>query len=92
MLIAYVVSSSRFYKLSNDILVRVVLIKHSLMITIFSDLPSHPQYQLALKQSTGHSGIVSFYIKGNAKKFLKSLKLFALAESLGGYESLAELP
>ncbi|XP_072758051.1 putative cystathionine gamma-lyase 2 [Anoplolepis gracilipes] len=55
-------------------------------------LPSHPQHKLALKQSTGHSGMVSFYLKGDARKFLKALKLFTLAESLGGYESLAELP
>lgn len=58
-------------------------------------LKSHPQHELALKQSYGHSGIMSFYIKGGleeSRKFLKSLKVFTLAESLGGYESLAELP
>lgn len=58
-------------------------------------LPSHPQYELVKKQTYGHSGIMSFYIKGDlkeSKKFLQSLKLFTLAESLGGYESLAELP
>lgn len=58
-------------------------------------LPSHPQHQLALKQSYGHSGIISFYIKGGleeSSKLLQSLKFFTLAESLGGYESLAELP
>lgn len=58
-------------------------------------LPSHPQHQLVLKQTYGHSGIMSFYIKGSlneSRKFLKSLKVFTLAESLGGYESLAELP
>jgi len=58
-------------------------------------LPSHPQHELALKQCTGHSGLISFYIKpgsGCATKFLKNLKVFSLAESLGGYESLAELP
>lgn len=58
-------------------------------------LPSHPQYQLALKQTYGHSGIMSFYLKGGleeSKRFLKALKVFILAESLGGYESLAELP
>ncbi|XP_029041703.1 putative cystathionine gamma-lyase 2 [Osmia bicornis bicornis] len=55
-------------------------------------LPSHPQHELALKQTSGHSGMVSFYLRGDATKFLKSLKLFTLAESLGGYESLAELP
>lgn len=58
-------------------------------------LPSHPQYELVLKQTYGHSGIMSFYMKGGlkeSKKFLQSLKVFTLAESLGGYESLAELP
>lgn len=58
-------------------------------------LPSHPQYKLVLKQTYGHSGIMSFYLKGGlkeSKKFLQSLKVFTLAESLGGYESLAELP
>ncbi|GAB0089129.1 cystathionine gamma-lyase [Sergentomyia squamirostris] len=58
-------------------------------------LPSHPQHKLALRQCYGHSGIMSFYIKGGleeAKTFFKNLKVFTLAESLGGYESLAELP
>uniref|UniRef100_A0A1I8QAD5 cystathionine gamma-lyase n=1 Tax=Stomoxys calcitrans TaxID=35570 RepID=A0A1I8QAD5_STOCA len=58
-------------------------------------LPSHPHHQIALKQTYGYSGVFSFYIKGNlehSKAFLKNLKMFALAESLGGYESLAELP
>jgi len=57
-------------------------------------LPSHPHHKLALKQTCGHSGLISFYIKegGSSKKFLESLKVFSLAESLGGYESLAELP
>ncbi|XP_034944955.1 cystathionine gamma-lyase [Chelonus insularis] len=55
-------------------------------------LPSHPQYELAKKQMTGHSGMVTFYLKGDSAKFLKALKIFIIAESLGGYESLAELP
>ncbi|KAG8437162.1 hypothetical protein GDO86_008020 [Hymenochirus boettgeri] len=62
---------------------------------IFPGLPSHPQYELTKRQCTGVSGMITFYIKGNldhAKTFLQSLKLFALAESLGGYESLAEHP
>jgi cystathionine gamma-lyase len=56
-------------------------------------LPSHPQHQLALSQTFGHSGIMSFYIKDESleksSEFLKALKVFTLAESLGGYESLA---
>ncbi|CAO2600531.1 Cystathionine gamma-lyase [Lemmus lemmus] len=62
---------------------------------IYPGLPSHPQHELAKRQCTGCPGMVSFYIKGtlrHAETFLKSLKVFILAESLGGYESLAELP
>lgn len=58
-------------------------------------LPSHPQHSLVLKQCYGHSGMISFYLKGKleeSKKFLSALKVITLAESLGGYESLAELP
>ncbi|XP_012876111.1 PREDICTED: cystathionine gamma-lyase [Dipodomys ordii] len=62
---------------------------------IYPGLPSHPQYELAKRQCTGCPGMITFYIKGtlqHAKTFFKNLKLFALAESLGGYESLVELP
>ncbi|XP_075471947.1 cystathionine gamma-lyase [Ascaphus truei] len=62
---------------------------------IFPGLPSHPQYELTKRQCAGVSGMITFYIKGNiehAKIFLRSLKVFVLAESLGGYESLAEHP
>ncbi|KAM6962907.1 cystathionine gamma-lyase-like [Aplochiton taeniatus] len=62
---------------------------------IFPGLPSHPQHELMKRQCTGCPGMITFYIKGklaNATAFLSSLKLFALAESLGGYESLAEHP
>lgn len=53
-------------------------------------LPSHPQHELSLKQTSGHSGLIAFYIKdGSGAKFLQNLKVFSLAESLGGYESLA---
>merc|ERR1712241_1207016 len=58
-------------------------------------LPSHPQHELAKRQMSGHSGMISFYLKGKLEesgKFLKALKVFTLAESLGGFESLAELP
>ncbi|XP_053549332.1 cystathionine gamma-lyase [Bombina bombina] len=62
---------------------------------IFPGLPSHPQYELTRRQCTGVPGMITFYVKGNlehATIFLQSLKVFALAESLGGYESLAEHP
>ncbi|XP_033007704.1 cystathionine gamma-lyase-like [Lacerta agilis] len=62
---------------------------------LFPGLPSHPQYELMQRQCTGCPGMISFYIKGNlenASTFLKNLKLFTLGDSLGGCESLAELP
>jgi len=61
----------------------------------YPGLRSHPQYALAKKQMEGFSGMISFEIKGGkpaALKFLRALRLFALAESLGGVESLIEHP
>jgi len=62
---------------------------------IYPGLESHPQHELAKAQTTGFGGVLSFEIKGtidNAKQFLEKLNVFALAESLGGVESLIELP
>lgn len=61
----------------------------------FPLLKSHPQHALALTQSSGSSGIFSFELVGtldDAQIFLSKLKLFATAESLGGVESLIEIP
>jgi cystathionine gamma-lyase len=61
----------------------------------YPGLRSHPQYVLAKKQMDGFSGMISFEIKGGkpaALTFLRALRLFALAESLGGVESLIEHP
>jgi cystathionine gamma-lyase len=58
-------------------------------------LPSSPTYRLAKRQMSQGGGMLSFRIKGGykaASKFLESLKVFSLAESLGGVESLAEHP
>jgi cystathionine gamma-lyase len=58
-------------------------------------LESHPQYALAKKQMTGCGGTFSFRVKGGQErvfKLLSSVKLFTLAESLGGVESLIEHP
>lgn len=62
---------------------------------IHPGLASHPQNELAKKQQRGFSGMLTIYVKGGleeSSKFLSSLRVFTLAESLGGYESLAELP
>lgn len=80
----------------NSLIVAQFLEKESTVERVLHPaLPSHPQYELVLKQTYGHSGIMSFYLKGGlkeSKKFLQALKVFTLAESLGGFESLAELP
>jgi cystathionine gamma-lyase len=61
----------------------------------YPGLKSHPQYEIGLRQASGFGGMISFEIKGGEKEsveFLESLKLFTLAESLGGVESLIEHP
>ena len=62
---------------------------------IFPFLTSHPQHELARSQMKGMSGMVSFEIAGGleaARRFLTRVKVFTLAESLGGVESLIEHP
>ncbi|CAI2344369.1 unnamed protein product [Caenorhabditis sp. 36 PRJEB53466] len=62
---------------------------------LYPALESHPQHEVHEKQTKGMSGMISFYLKGElqeSRSFLSALKVFTLAESLGGYESLAELP
>jgi len=62
---------------------------------LYPGLPSHPEHELARKQMEGFGGIVTFFIKGDlddARRFLERCDVFALAESLGGVESLIEHP
>jgi len=62
---------------------------------IYPGLKSHPEYALAKQQMSGFGGMITFFLKGGLKEsrtFLESLKIFALAESLGAVESLAEHP
>jgi cystathionine gamma-lyase len=61
---------------------------------LYPGLESHPQHELAKRQMSGFSGMVSFEasVKVNVKRMLESTKLFALAVSLGGVESLIEHP
>lgn len=72
------------------------LAKHPKVSKVFyPGLPSHPQHALAKKQMSGFSGMMSFEVKGDAaaaKKVMESFKLFSLAESLGGVESLVCYP
>ncbi len=62
---------------------------------VYPGLKSHPQYAIAKKQMLGYGGMITFFLKGDIKKankFLEKVELFALAESLGGVESLIESP
>ncbi|MBC7420993.1 MAG: cystathionine gamma-synthase [Bdellovibrio sp.] len=62
---------------------------------VYPGLKSHPQFELAKKQMSGFGGMITFIIKGGleaSRKFLESVQVFALAESLGGVESLIEHP
>jgi cystathionine gamma-lyase len=72
------------------------LLKHpKVKKVIYPGLSNHPQYELSKTQTTGFGGVLSFEINGNqsdAEAFLEKLRVIALAESLGGVESLIELP
>lgn len=62
---------------------------------LYPGLKSHPQYELAQAQMSGPGGMISLKIKGGSEQtlsFIKNLKYFTLAESLGGIESLIEIP
>ena len=62
---------------------------------IFPGLPSHPQHDLAARQMHGFGGMLSFELDADierAARFVSATKVITLAESLGGVESLIELP
>jgi cystathionine gamma-lyase len=62
---------------------------------VYPGLKSHQQYELGKKQMRGAGGMITFFIKGGlneSRRFLENVKLFALAESLGGVESLVDHP
>lgn len=62
---------------------------------VYPGLLKHPQHELAKRQMQGFGGVISVRVKGDAdraRRVLEHCHLFALAESLGGVESLIELP
>ena len=61
----------------------------------YPGLRSHPQHELAKRQMTGFGGMLSFELTGDAgasRRAVELLRVFTLAESLGGVESLVEVP
>jgi cystathionine gamma-lyase len=62
---------------------------------IYPGLESHQQHELARRQMSAFGGMITIVLKGgieNARRFLEACEVFALAESLGGVESLIEHP
>ena len=62
---------------------------------IYPGLKSHPQYEVAHRQMRAGGGMISMVIKGGleaSRRFLETVRVFSLAESLGGVESLIEHP
>ena len=80
----------------NAQLVAEYLEKHPAVDRVlYPGLASHPQHELAARQMSGFGGMVTAILKGGLKEstaFLERCRLFALAESLGGVESLIEHP
>ncbi len=61
----------------------------------YTGLPSHPQHALAQQQMSGHGGMLTCNVRGDleaTRRFLGAVRVFTLAESLGGVESLIEHP
>ena len=80
----------------NALAVAEFLVSHPKVRRVFyPGLPTHPQHELAKKQQQSFGGMVSFELDGPVEELyrvLKATKLFSLAESLGGVESLIEHP
>jgi cystathionine gamma-lyase len=80
----------------NGLLVAEWLERHPAVDrVIYPGLRSHPQHDIAKRQMDGFGGMVTVLLKGGleeSRRFLERCELFALAESLGGVESLIEHP
>jgi cystathionine gamma-lyase len=81
---------------TNAIAIANFLVKHpAVEKVIYPGLVSHPGHELAKRQMKGFGGMISFVAKGGmekARRVVEGTKIFALAESLGGVESLIEHP
>lgn len=79
----------------NAIAVVDYLTRHSAVEKVYyPGLNTHPNYEIAKKQMSGFSAMISFELKEtyDTHLFVESLELFTLGESLGGVESLIEVP
>ena len=80
----------------NALYLAEMLEKHpAIESVIYPGLASHPRHELAKRQMNGFGGMITARLKGGlaeSKRFLERCEIFALAESLGGVESLIEHP
>ena len=80
----------------NGLKVAKYLEKHKKIIkVVYPGLTTHSQHKIAKKQMDGYGAVVTFFHKGNLKeikRFMQNLKIFTIAESLGGVDSLIESP
>jgi cystathionine gamma-lyase len=80
----------------NALFLAEILERHpAIESVIYPGLASHPHHELATRQMNGYGGMITARLKGGlaeAKRFLERCRIFALAESLGGVESLIEHP
>ena len=80
----------------NAMQIATYLESHSAVEKVYyPGLESHPHHELAKRQMNGFGGMISVVLRGglaSATSFLESTRVFALAESLGGVESLVEHP
>jgi len=80
----------------NATRIAIILKQHPRVRCVYyPGLPDHPGHDVAASQMDGFSGMVSFEVKGGltaARRVLSRLRIFKIAESLGGVESLVELP
>lgn len=80
----------------NALAVAAYLEKHPQVERVYyPGLPSHPQYSTAKRQMRSGGGMITMILKGGlleSRRFLEAVRVFSLAESLGGVESLIEHP
>ncbi|KDR11923.1 cystathionine gamma-lyase-like isoform X2 [Zootermopsis nevadensis] len=84
------------HHMKNGLKVAQFLESHPLVTKVLCPwLPSHPQHELAKRQASGYTSMISFYVNGDLQQtsaLLKKFRLINMAGSLGGVESLAEIP
>lgn len=83
------------HQLNADVIAQFLNNHEAVDVVYYPGLPSHPSHEIAKKQQKSFGAMMSFEVKGgveSVKKLLKALKMFTLAQSLGGVESLISHP